>query len=128
MAAAEASRTPHAIDDLDLKRKEIFLHLQREKAIQNMTKLAEFQLNHYENNDFYINGLRHHFLKHQDIVLLQQHPNSRVPQECLFNALSYKLGGGGDLVQARFRGPRLHYSVEYLMKVGHETQQPHLPP
>ena len=62
--------TPRQIDDLDLKRKEIFLHLQREKAIENFTKLSEMQLNHYENNVFYIKGLRHHMLKHEDIVLL----------------------------------------------------------
>ena len=39
-------------------------------AIDNFTKLAESLLNHYENNDFYIKGLRHHLLKHEDIVAL----------------------------------------------------------
>ena len=87
-----------------------------------MTKLAEFQLNHYENNDFYIKGLRHHMLRHDDIVLLQQNPNSKVPHECLFRALSYKLGGAGNLTQTQFKGPRLHYTMDYLMKIGHETQ------
>lgn len=71
-------------------------------------------------------------LKHEDIVLLQKNPNSKVPHECLFNALSFKLGGtpANNLMMEEsltFKGPRRHYTMDYLMRIGHETQQTHLP-
>lgn len=76
-------------------------------------------------------GIRHHFLRHVDIIRLQQNMQSKIPQECLFNALSYKLGGamprkgdaGVNMLGMQFSGPRRHYSVAYMMQIGAETQQ-----
>lgn len=56
---------------------------------------------------------------------------SKIPQPCLFNALSFKLGGAmpqftdgnQSILQMDFRGTRKHYSVAYLLAIGAETQQ-----
>ena len=65
-------------------------------------------------------------LRHQEIVQLQQDPYCKIPQKNLFNALSYKLGGANNPalpLNQTFKGPRAHYSVQYLMEVGNETKQ-----
>lgn len=86
-----------------------------------MSQFSEQQLKHYVDNVLYVQGIRHQYLRHEEILQLQRDPASKIPKECLFNALSFKLGGPDEA--SKFTGPREHYSAAYLVEIGKETRQ-----
>jgi len=72
-----------------------------------MSTLSQNQLRYYERERFYRFGIRHQFLRHSEIVKLQNDRSSKIPNDCLFNALSYKLGGVSEMTPSKaFAGPR----------------------
>ena len=68
-----------------------------------MSKICEAQLKMFEISNFYVYGVRHHFLRHSEILALQSQ-QSKIPQDCLFKALSYKLNAMQ--YEGQLKGPR----------------------
>ena len=81
------------VPDLDLPKRMNKVAHEREQNLSELSALCESQLRHYEESGFYRFGIRHHFLRHSEIIDLQNDQSSKIPRDCLFNALSYKLGG-----------------------------------
>ena len=109
------------MEELNLEQRALRIALVREEELLKMSDISEKQLKHYVDNVLYVQGIRHQFLRHEEILRIQQDPGSKIPKECLFNALSYKLGGPEEVM--KFSGPRDYYSAAYLVEIGKETRQ-----
>lgn len=59
------------IDDLDLAKKQLAVNYVREKDLGSFSYISEDQLKKFEGSNLYVYGVRHHFLRHQEILLLQ---------------------------------------------------------
>ena len=64
----EVSEQPITIDDSNLQQKADHIALSREEDALSMSTISEQQLRQFQQNVFYTHGVRHHFLRHEEIL------------------------------------------------------------
>ena len=70
MAAPEVTVTAPASKETSLEQKALQIAISREEELLKMSQISEQQLRHYVDNVLYVQGIRHQYLRHEEILQL----------------------------------------------------------